>query len=59
MRPLLWQQLKVGSRVVSNDFGMGDWKADRTVEVSAQGRTYVLYLWTITEELKRKATVGR
>ena len=53
MRPLLWQQLPVGARVVSNDFGMGDWKPDRTVPVETGGRTYVLYRWTITEELKR------
>jgi hypothetical protein len=55
MRPLLWQQLKVGSRVVSNDFSMGDWKPDRTVRVETPTRTYVLYLWTITQELKNRA----
>jgi hypothetical protein len=55
MRPLLWQQLKVGSRVVSNDFSMGDWKPDRTVRVETPTRTYVLYLWTITQELKDRA----
>jgi hypothetical protein len=55
MRPLLWQQLKVGSRVVSNDFSMGDWKPDRTVRVETPTRTYVLYLWTITQEVKNRA----
>jgi methyltransferase family protein len=55
MRPLLWQQLKVGARVVSNDFAMGDWKPDRTLRVETPTRSYVLYLWTITEEIKRKA----
>ena len=52
MRPLLWKQLKVGARVVSNDFSMGDWKPDRTVRVDTPGRSYVLYLWTITQEIK-------
>ena len=52
MRPLLWKQLKVGARVVSNDFGMGDWKPDRTVRVETPGRSYTLYLWTITQEMK-------
>jgi hypothetical protein len=42
MRPLLWQQLKIGSRVVSNDFSMGDWKPDRTVRVETPTRTYTL-----------------
>jgi hypothetical protein len=55
MRPLLWKQLKVGARVVSNDFAMGDWLPDRTLRVETPGRTYVLYRWTITEEIKRKA----
>jgi hypothetical protein len=56
MRPKLWQQLPVGARVVSNDFGMGDWKPDRTVRVDTPGRAYLLYLWTITQELKDRAT---
>ena len=55
MRPLLWQQLKVGARVVSNDFSMGDWKPDRTVRVETPVRTYTLYLWTITQEVKTRA----
>jgi hypothetical protein len=55
MRPLLWQQLKIGSRVVSNDFSMGDWKPDRTVRVETPTRTYTLYLWTITQEIKSRA----
>jgi hypothetical protein len=52
IRPLLWQQLPVGARVVSNDFGMGDWPPDRTVRVDTPGRTYTLYHWTITQALK-------
>ena len=56
MRPLLWKQLPVGARVVSNDFGMGDWKADKTVRVDIPGRSYTLYLWTITEAIKSRAS---
>jgi predicted RNA methylase len=56
IRPLLWKQLPVGARVVSNDFAMGDWKPDRTVRVDTPGRTYTLYLWTITPEIKAAAT---
>ena len=55
IRPLLWKQLPVGARVVSNDFAMGDWQPDKTVRVDAPGRTYVLYLWTITPAVKAKA----
>lgn len=55
IRPMLWKQLPVGARVVSNDFAMGDWKPDKTVRVDTPGRTYVLYLWTITPAVKEKA----
>jgi hypothetical protein len=55
MRPLLWKQLPLGARVVSNDFAMGDWKPDRTVRVDTPGRTYTLYLWTITQQIKDTA----
>jgi hypothetical protein len=55
MRPLLWKQLPLGARVVSNDFSMGDWKPDRTVRVDTPGRTYTLYLWTITQDVKNRA----
>jgi hypothetical protein len=54
MRPLLWKQLPLGARVVSNDFAMGDWKPDRTVRVETPGRTYTLYLWTITQDIKNR-----
>jgi hypothetical protein len=52
IRPLLWQQLPAGARVVSNDYGMGDWEPDRTVRVDTAGRTYTLYRWTVTEALR-------
>ena len=55
IRPMLWKQLPVGARVVSNDFPMGDWKPDKTIRVETPGRTFVLYLWTITPEIKEKA----
>jgi hypothetical protein len=54
IRPQQRKQLKVGARVVSNDFPMGDWKPDRTLRVDTPGRSYVLYLWTITQEIKNK-----
>jgi SAM-dependent methyltransferase len=55
LRPLLWKQLKVGTRVVSHAFDMGpDWPAQRTVEV--EGKT--IYLWTIQDAQKRALTSG-
>jgi uncharacterized protein (TIGR03000 family) len=56
IRPKLWKQLKVGARVVSHRFLMGDWKPDKTVNVGGtEGFDYQLHLWTITEDLKRKS----
>ena len=55
MRPMLWEQLPIGARVVSNDFHMSDWEPDRTVRVDTPDHTYVLYVWTITAEIKEKA----
>jgi SAM-dependent methyltransferase len=43
LRPRLLAELKPGTRIVSNQFDMGDWKPERKVELN--GRT--LYLWTI------------
>jgi SAM-dependent methyltransferase len=49
LRPVLWKQLKVGSRVVSHDFDMGDWPPERTERVANK----TVYLWTIKPEHKR------
>jgi SAM-dependent methyltransferase len=48
IRPQLWKQLKVGTRVVSHAFDMGDWAPEQTVRVD--GKT--IYAWTITEKQK-------
>ena len=44
LRPML-QQLSPGTRIVSHQFDMGDWKPDKEVELN--GRT--IYLWTVPE----------
>ena len=55
VRPVLWRELKVGSRIVSHRFTMGDWKPDKTVSVvSENGGFFELHLWTITEDIKRQ-----
>jgi len=48
LRPMLFQQLKPGTRIVSHAFDMGDWKPERTEYVD--GRT--VYYWTIPEKAK-------
>jgi SAM-dependent methyltransferase len=52
LRPQLWRQLKVGTRVVSHAFDMGpEWPPERTESVD--GRT--IYYWTIKAAHKKKA----
>jgi hypothetical protein len=56
IRPILWRELQVGARVVSHRFTMGDWRPDKTVSITGlDDFEYQLHLWTVTEELKRKA----
>jgi precorrin-6B methylase 2 len=57
LRPQLWKQLKVGTRVVSHAFDMGEeWPPQKTESVD--GRT--IYYWTITDANKRAAaTTGK
>jgi ribosomal protein L11 methylase PrmA len=43
LRPRLWAELKPGTRIVSHQFAMGDWKPEKTLSVN--GRT--IYFWTI------------
>ena len=52
LRPRLFKELKVGSRIVSHSFDMGDWKPDKTEE--EEGR--IVRLWIVTE--KAKAAYG-
>jgi precorrin-6B methylase 2 len=51
LRPKLLQDLKPGTRVVSNTFDMGDWKPEKEVTVgNPDEQSYLshrLYLWTI------------
>jgi trans-aconitate methyltransferase len=50
LRPRLWRQLKVGTRIVSHDFDMGDeWPPEQLVRVGNK----TLYTWTIKPEHKR------
>lgn len=49
LRPQLWKQLKVGTRVVSHDFDMGpEWPPEKVEKVGNK----TLYYWTITAKQK-------
>lgn len=50
LRPILWRQLKVGTRVVSHLWDMGpEWPPDRSETVGDRK----IHLWTITDAQKR------
>jgi precorrin-6B methylase 2 len=53
IRPVLWRELPVGSRIVSHRFTMGDWMPDRTITITTDEGDFSLHLWTITEALKQ------
>jgi SAM-dependent methyltransferase len=49
LRPKLFRELKPGTRIVSHDFDMNEWKPEKTVRVRAD-REHTLYFWTIPEK---------
>ena len=50
LRPRLLAELKPGTRIVSHQFDMGDWRPDKKLE--SNGR--VVYFWTIPDPKKRR-----
>jgi precorrin-6B methylase 2 len=47
LRPRLTSELKPGTRVVSHNFGMGDWKPDQTSTVMVDEISHDVFLWII------------
>ena len=47
VRPMLEQQLKKGTRIVSHDFEFKDWKAEKieNIDDDGEGRSHTLYLY--------------
>lgn len=46
LRPILLEQLKPGTRIVSHAFNMGDWEPDQTIQVDGS----TVHLWTVPEK---------
>lgn len=53
LRPILFRQLRPGTRVVSHDFDMGDWKPDRVIQLQTQEES-TLYYWVIPSDIQLK-----
>jgi uncharacterized protein (TIGR03000 family) len=56
LRPILWEHLKPGARIVSHRFIMGDWKPDNSITVNREGdygvEDFHLHVWTVTGKEK-------
>ena len=50
LRPKLWSELKPGTRIVSHQFDMGNWKSEKRLE--SNGR--VVYFWTVPQPKQAK-----
>ena len=52
LRPKLFREARPGTRIVSNAFDMGDWKADRTMTVKLNsGMQSYAYLWVMPADV--------
>lgn len=51
LRPQLFKQLKPGTRIVSHDFDMGEWKPERVVQVQGPTRQHTLYYWVVPKTI--------
>jgi hypothetical protein len=50
LRPKLWRDLAVGTRVLSHGYDMGDWVPTKVEVIGG----HPVYLWVITEEIKER-----
>lgn len=51
LRPQLFKQLKPGTRIVSHDFDMGEWKPEKVVQVQGPNREHTLYYWVVPKQV--------
>jgi SAM-dependent methyltransferase len=47
LRPIIFAELRPGTRVVSHDFSMDTWKPDRSEVVTVNGQTHDVYFWLV------------
>jgi hypothetical protein len=52
LRPKLLKDLAPGTRVVSHNYGMGDWEPVSVDEIDVDGAKHFVYYWTVPPEGK-------
>lgn len=50
LRPRLLAELKPGTRIVSHQFDMGDWRPDKKLETNGR----VVYFWTVPDPKRKR-----
>ena len=50
LRPRLLAELKPGTRIVSHQFDMGDWRPEKKLETNGR----VVYFWTVPDPKKKR-----
>ena len=51
LRPKLLRELRPGTRIVSHDFDMGEWKPERVERVQGFARQHTIYYWVVPEQV--------
>ncbi len=47
LRPKILSELKPGTRIVSHDFSMGEWEADKKDELFVEYKNHYIYFWVV------------
>lgn len=55
LRPKIFKELKPGTRIVSHDFDMGDWQADKSLEV-VENYSHHVYFWIVPANVSGRWT---
>lgn len=54
LRPKLLKDLKPGTRIVSHNYDLGDWKPQRTIKVSLPDGDHWVYYWVVPKPSGKK-----
>lgn len=57
LRPKLLRQLRPGTRIISHDFNMGDWKPDQKVRVPWFRGYRTIYMWIVPHQSEAQMSV--
>jgi SAM-dependent methyltransferase len=49
LAPRFLAELRPGARIVSHEYGIGDWPPDRTEQMFVNGERHLIHLWTVKE----------